>query len=345
MEEVKLEKIVEPLIKWYQKNKRILPWRKEKNPYYIWISEIMLQQTRIEAVKVYYERFITEMPDVKDLAKIEEEKLLKLWEGLGYYSRARNLKKAAMKIMQEYDGKMPKTYDELITLPGIGEYTAGAIASIAYNEKVPAVDGNVLRVVSRIKASKRDILLSETKKEVTWELKSIMPKESGDFNEGLMELGERVCIPNGEPLCNKCPIQEYCMAYQKGMTSEIPVRKKKTTRKMEKRLVFLCEHQEKIAIVKRKKQGLLAGMYEFPNILKNENKNIQEILQSWNLEAEKIEEVGEAKHIFSHIEWQMKGYKIKVKGENNQFLWVSKEEVMKKYAIPEAFRYYKNRIK
>ncbi len=182
MEEVKLEKIVGPLIKWYQKNKRILPWRKEKNPYYIWISEIMLQQTRIEAVKVYYERFITEMPDVKDLAKIEEEKLLKLWEGLGYYSRARNLKKAAMKIMQEYDGKMPKTYDELITLPGIGEYTAGAIASIAYNEKVPAVDGNVLRVVSRIKACKRDILLSDTMKEVTWVLKSFMPKDSGVFN-------------------------------------------------------------------------------------------------------------------------------------------------------------------
>lgn len=345
MKETQLEKITKPLVKWYQKEKRILPWRKEKNPYYIWISEIMLQQTRIEAVKVYYERFINQIPDVKHLARIEEEKLLKLWEGLGYYSRARNLKKAAIKIMEEYEGKMPKTYEELVTLPGIGEYTAGAIASIAYNEKVPAVDGNVLRVISRIKASKKDILLPETKKEVTIELKSIMPKEAGDFNEGLMELGERICIPNGEPLCNKCPIQEYCMAYQKGLTSEIPIRNKKTTRKKEKRLVFLLECQEKIAVIKRKEQGLLAGMYEFPNIIEEKNTNLQAVLTSWNLQAEEIEEVGEAKHIFSHIEWQMKGYQIKVKEQNQQFMWVSKEEMFTQYAIPEAFRYYKNRLK
>lgn len=342
-EKIELKKIAIPIVKWYQENKRILPWRKEKNPYHIWISEIMLQQTRIEAVKIYYERFLQEIPNIICLAKVEEEKLLKLWEGLGYYSRARNLRKAAIKICEEYDGKMPKTYEELRKLPGIGEYTAGAISSIAYNEKVPAVDGNVLRVIARVKASKKDILLIQTKKEVTIELKKIIPEAAGDFNEGLMELGERICIPNGEPLCEKCPICQYCKAYEEGKTSEIPVRNKKAKRKKENRVVLLLECQNKIAIIKRKEEGLLAGMYEFPNLLEKDFE-INNILQAWHLQAEKIEDIGEAKHIFSHIEWYMKGYKIKVKKQNAKFLWVSKEDLLKKYAIPEAFRHYKNRI-
>lgn len=344
-EEVRLEKITVPLIKWYQGNKRMLPWRNKKNPYYIWISEIMLQQTRIEAVKVYYERFIKEIPDVQSLAGIEEEKLLKLWEGLGYYSRAKNLKKAAMKICEEYNGQMPKTYEELIKLPGIGEYTAGAIASIAFNEKIPAVDGNVLRVISRIVGSLKDILLRETKKEVTVKLKQIMPKEPGDFNEGLMELGERICIPNGEPLCKQCPIRNWCISYEKGLTNEIPVRVKKIKRKKEKRLVFILQYQDRIAIRKRDEKGLLAGMYEFPNVLENKNRDIGKILKGWNLQAIKVENIGEAKHVFSHIEWEMIGWSIEVQEKNEEFLWVKKEDIFEKYAIPEAFRYYKNRIK
>lgn len=344
-EEVRLEKITVPLIKWYQGNKRMLPWRNKKNPYYIWISEIMLQQTRIEAVKIYYERFIREIPDVQTLASIEEEKLLKLWEGLGYYSRAKNLKKAAMKICEEYNGQMPKTYEELIKLPGIGEYTAGAIASIAFNEKIPAVDGNVLRVISRIVGSLKDILLPETKKEVTTRLKQIMPKEAGDFNEGLMELGERICIPNGEPLCKQCPIRNWCISYEKGLTNEIPVRVKKIKRKKEKRLVFILQYQDRIAIRKRDEKGLLAGMYEFPNVLENKNRDIGKILKGWNLQAIKVENIGEAKHVFSHIEWEMIGWSIEVQEKNEEFLWVKKEDIFEKYAIPEAFRYYKNRIK
>ncbi len=344
MEEVELIKIVKPIVHWYKANKRILPWRMEKNPYAIWISEIMLQQTRIEAVKVYYERFMKELPTVEALAKIEEEKLLKLWEGLGYYSRAKNLKKAAMKICEEYQGSMPKCYEELVKLPGIGEYTAGAIASIAYNEKVPAVDGNVLRVISRIIASTKDILLLDTKREITKELKEIMPTEAGNFNEGLMELGERICIPNGEPLCSKCPLQAQCVAYKQGLTGQIPVRTKKTKRKQEKRWIFVLECEDRIAIRKREDKGLLAGMYEFPNVLENHQNTLQQVLQEWGLKIIKIKELGEAKHIFSHIEWNMKGWKVKVKQKNTKFEWVKQKEIIKKYAIPEAFRYYKDKM-
>ena len=344
METVELEKIVEPIVKWYKENKRMLPWRKQKNPYAIWISEIMLQQTRIEAVKVYYERFMREIPNIETLANIEEEVLLKLWEGLGYYSRAKNLKKAAIKICEEYGGNMPKYYEQLVDLPGIGEYTAGAIASIAYHERVPAVDGNVLRVISRIIGSTKDILLPDTKIEMTAKLKAIMPKEAGDFNEGLMELGERVCIPNGEPFCNNCPLQAYCVAYKQGLTNQIPVRIKKTKRKYEERLIFVLEWKDKIAIQKRGEKGLLAGMYEFPNVMKKEGLIIKQILQTWNLEAEQKEALGKAKHIFSHIEWNMEGWRIKVKNKNEQFIWAKKEEIIEKYAIPEAFGYYKNKL-
>ncbi len=344
METVELEKIVEPIVKWYKENKRMLPWRKQKNPYAIWISEIMLQQTRIEAVKVYYERFMREIPNIETLANIEEEVLLKLWEGLGYYSRAKNLKKAAIKICEEYGGNMPKYYEQLVDLPGIGEYTAGAIASIAYHERVPAVDGNVLRVISRIIGSTKDILLPDTKKEMTAKLKAIMPKEAGDFNEGLMELGERVCIPNGEPFCSNCPLQAYCVAYKQGLTNQIPVRIKKTKRKYEERLIFVLEWKDKIAIQKRGEKGLLAGMYEFPNVMKKEGLIIKQILQMWNLEEEQKEALGKAKHIFSHIEWNMEGWRIKVKNKNEQFIWVKKEEILEKYAIPEAFGYYKNKL-
>lgn len=344
METVELEKIVEPIVKWYKENKRMLPWRKQKNPYAIWISEIMLQQTRIEAVKVYYERFMREIPNIETLANIEEEVLLKLWEGLGYYSRAKNLKKAAIKICEEYGGNMPKYYEQLVDLPGIGEYTAGAIASIAYHERVPAVDGNVLRVISRIIGSTKDILLPDTKREMTAKLKAIMPKEAGDFNEGLMELGERVCIPNGEPFCNNCPLQAYCVAYKQGLTNQIPVRIKKTKRKYEERLIFVLEWKDKIAIQKRGEKGLLAGMYEFPNVMEKEGLIIKQILQTWNLEAEQKEALGKAKHIFSHIEWNMEGWRIKVKNKNEQFIWAKKEEIIEKYAIPEAFGYYKNKL-
>lgn len=339
MKELELMKeMTTPIVEWYQKNKRELPWRKEKNPYHIWLSEIMLQQTRIEAVKRYYERFLKELPTILSLAEVEEEKLLKLWEGLGYYNRARNLKKAAIVIQEKYDGKMPKMYQELIQLPGIGEYTAGAIASIAYDEKVPAVDGNVLRVVSRVVGSKKDVLENRTKKEFTEKLKQIMPEQAGDFNEGLMELGELICIPNGEPLCTKCPLKEICTARKEGVTDEIPVRNQKVKRKRQEKTVFLFQSENKIAIRKREKTGLLAGMYEFPNIDKKiKLEEINEILKQWNLRGSKPENIGTHHHIFSHIEWDMIGYKVQVENENKEFIWVKKEEILKDYPIPGAF--------
>ena len=263
---VLMKKMTEPIVKWYQENKRELPWRKEKNPYHIWVSEIMLQQTRIEAVLGYYERFLKSLSNVKDLAEVEEEKLLKLWEGLGYYNRARNLKKAAQIVQEKYAGNIPRNYEQLLELPGIGEYTAGAIASISYNEKVPAVDGNVLRVVSRVVLSKKDVLETKTKKEFTEKLKQIMPKQAGDFNEGLMELGERICLPNGEPICEKCPLQEICLAKKENLVFDIPVRNAKVKRKKEQKTVFLLEYENQIAVRKRDKTGLLANLYEFPNV-------------------------------------------------------------------------------
>lgn len=268
----KLQPIVEPIVKWYQKQEKLLPWKQDKEPYHIWVSEIMLQQTRIEAVKKYYTRFMKELPTIQDLAIVQEEKLLKLWEGLGYYSRAKNLKKSAIQIQENNHGKMPTSYVELLKLPGIGEYTAGAIASISYNEKVPAVDGNVLRVVSRVLASKEDVLLPETKKKITNKLLEIMPDEAGDFNEGLMELGEKVCLPNTVPLCATCPIQEFCMANKENLTNEIPVRAKKQKRKIENKTVFILKYKNEIAIRKREKTGILANLYEFPNVIRGSNR-------------------------------------------------------------------------
>ncbi len=267
-----LRKIVEPIIEWYQNQEKTLPWKQDKEPYHIWVSEIMLQQTRIEAVKKYYTRFMKELPTIQDLACVPEEKLLKLWEGLGYYSRARNLKKAAIQIEQEYEGKMPTNYADLLKLAGIGEYTAGAIASISYKEKVPAVDGNVLRVISRVLASKEDVLLPETKRNITKALFEILPDEPGDFNEGLMELGEKICLPNTVPLCETCPIQEFCRAYKENLTKEIPIRIKKQKRKIEKRTVFILEYQNHMAIRKREKTGILANLYEFPNVIRRSDR-------------------------------------------------------------------------
>lgn len=342
----KLEEIVNPLLKWYQENKRILPWRENKNPYCIWISEIMLQQTRIEAVKRYYARFMKELPTIQDLANVPEERLLKLWEGLGYYNRARNLQKAAKTIEEKYEGKMPSTYAELITLSGIGEYTAGAIASIAYNEKIPAVDGNALRVVARVLASNKDVLLPETKKEVTESLKSLMQNQtkdfqSGDFNEALMELGELICLPNGEPNCQKCPLQNICLAYKEGLTQELPIRVKKLKRKEEDKTVFLFISKDgNVAIRKREEKGVLNGMYELPNSMgKIESlEKTKEVLEQWNLKSTKIENIGEYQHIFTHITWKMIAYRIRVEKENEEFIWVSKEQLEKDYALPTAFK-------
>ena len=341
-----LNEIVQPLISWYRQNKRILPWRDQKNAYYTWVSEIMLQQTRVEAVKPYFLRFIGELPDVKALAECPEEKLMKLWEGLGYYNRVRNMQTAAQNVVSEYSGILPASYDELLALKGIGSYTAGAIASIAYDIPVPAVDGNVLRVFSRITEDRQDIMKQSVRRQVEEKLLGIMPKEApGDFNQALMELGAVVCVPNGPARCTECPVAAFCRAYHHGIVDELPVKAPKKKRTIENRTVLVIQDGERTAIHKRPQEGLLAGLYELPNV--EGHLSMDEALQKvkeMNLEPLHIEPLPEAKHIFSHIEWRMTGYRIRVSSleerKESSFIFTEKKQSEKQYAIPSAFRAY-----
>ena len=338
----RIQSCISPLLKWFIQNRRMFPWRQDKDPYHVWVSEIMLQQTRIEAAKEYYIRFMKELPDVQSLCDASQEKLLKLWEGLGYYNRAKNLHKAAKAIVEQYSGHFPDHYRDLLKLSGIGEYTAGAIASICFGEKVPAVDGNVLRVLSRILGSDKNVLLPEVKKEMTALLCAVMPEEAGDFNEALMELGETVCLPSGAPDCDHCPLQKFCIAYEKDLTKELPVRIKKQTRTTEYMTVLLIvSSQGHIALEKRTEKGLLSGMYQLPNLSgRAEIDSIAVILEQWHLKVLSIEELGEAKHIFTHKEWRMKGVRVVTENESECFLWASKEDLHKKYPLPTAFRHF-----
>jgi A/G-specific adenine glycosylase len=349
--------IVDRLLDWYDENRRILPWRENPKPYYVWISEIMLQQTRVEAVKPYFERFIKELPFIQDLAEVEEDKLMKLWEGLGYYSRARNLKKAAMVVMEEYQGELPANYEKLLQLPGIGSYTAGAISSIAYKLSFPAVDGNVLRVTKRVAGSFDDITKQKVKKELEEDLIQVIPKDRpGDFNQSLMELGATVCLPNGKPLCEKCPLNEICKAYKEDTYSKIPVKPAKKPRKIEERTVLLLEYDDSIAIRKREGKGLLSGLWEFPNLEgKISLPDMLLICEENDIKVDEIELLGEAKHIFSHVEWRMIGYKIRLKEISNHnyskmegilpfYEWVGRKKIDEDYSIPSAFSAYKEKI-
>ncbi|MBS1318231.1 MAG: A/G-specific adenine glycosylase, partial [Lachnospiraceae bacterium] len=231
-----LEQIVQPLLDWFDQNARILPWREKPEPYRVWVSEIMLQQTRVEAVKPFFERFTEALPDIKALAECEQDRLLKLWEGLGYYNRVRNMQKAAQYMTRFYDGRMPADYEKLLALPGIGPYTAGAVASIAFEIPVPAVDGNVLRVITRITENDGDILKQSVKRLVETELLKIMPEgRSGAFNQALMELGAVVCVPNGPARCEACPVSEYCLAYRHGTVEELPIKAPKKERILQNR--------------------------------------------------------------------------------------------------------------
>lgn len=346
-----LEEIVTPLVKWYRENKRILPWRDKGNAYYTWVSEIMLQQTRVEAVKPYFERFITELPDIESLADCPQEKLLKLWEGLGYYNRVRNMQEAAQTVKKEYNGRLPEDYQALLSLKGIGSYTAGAIASIAYGINVPAVDGNVLRVISRITESAEDISRQAVRKKIEQQLQEIMPEKCpGDFNQALMELGAVVCIPNGQAKCGECPVASVCLAYRHDKVDSFPVKAPKKARTLEDRTVFIIQDGECTAIRKRPEKGLLAGLYELPNIqghLKREEALLY--VEKMGLDPLYIEKLPPAKHIFSHIEWRMQAYRIKVsslkKAQDRELIFADKEQSGKQYAIPSAFGAYAKYIK
>ncbi|MDF2951854.1 MAG: A/G-specific adenine glycosylase [Anaerocolumna sp.] len=305
---------IDYLLDWYDLNARILPWRENPKPYYVWISEIMLQQTRVEAVKSYFERFITTLPDIEALANAKEEVLLKLWEGLGYYNRVRNLQKAAKVIVEDYNKEFPGDYNALQKLPGIGSYTAGAIASIAFSIPEPAVDGNVLRVLKRVAESYDDITKEKVKKELEQDLREIMPKDRpGDYNQSLMELGATICIPNGRPLCEKCPIMHLCKAFRNGVQMQIPVKPEKKPRKIEHRTILLIEQDKTYAIRKRQEKGLLAGLWELPSLDGQlTEKKLVDYLITQELRYDKITPLGEAKHIFSHIEWHMTGYYVRI---------------------------------
>ncbi len=324
-------------MEWYQKNARDLPWRKTKDGYAVWISEIMLQQTRVAAVIPYYERFLRELPDVFALAEIDDDRLHKLWEGLGYYSRAKNLKKAANEICFRFGGNMPQSYDTLLTLPGIGEYTAGAIASIAFGEAVPAVDGNVLRVYARFFGEARDIRDPAFKEEVRASLLPLVPADQpGAFNAALMELGATICLPNGTPKCGECPVCEHCKAYREGRTAELPVLSAKKARKVERKTVFALTLNGGLIGFRRPESGLLAGLWQLPETA---GELSDEKAAAW-LGEHGINPVGELrfyerKHIFTHIEWHMRVCAAEVSAKTLPDGWITLDE---SHALPTAYR-------
>lgn len=345
LEDFPLEIITEPLLTWFQSNARILPWREEPTPYRVWVSEIMLQQTRVEAVKPYFQRFIEALPAIRDLAECEEERLLKLWEGLGYYNRVRNMQIAARTVMEEYQGRLPADYAELLKLKGIGHYTAGAIASIAYKIPVPAVDGNVLRVIARVTADDSDIMKQSVRTRVEEALQKMMPEDAAsEFNQALMELGATVCVPNGEPLCLECPWKEFCEARRLECWQTLPVKSKTKPRKIEEKTVFIIRDGEKVVLHKRPEKGLLAGLYEFPNTAGHlsEEEALQWVKEK-KLNPLRIQKLEPAKHIFSHVEWHMTAYVIRVDEltENKSgMLFVEAKDSEERYPIPAAFGAY-----
>jgi len=334
------------ILSWYHKNRRAMPWRENPVPYHIWLSEIMLQQTRVDTAMPYFHRFIEKYPDIKALAQSDEEELLKYWEGLGYYNRVRNLRTTAIDLVENHEGKLPETYLELLKLKGIGEYTAGAIASEAFGEKVSAVDGNVYRVMARLLGVREDI-----KEKVVMDLlkdtvKNVLPeKEVGNFNQGLIEVGALICIPNGSPKCGLCPVKEYCVAYEEELQDEIPRKKKPKAKKVEERTVLLLEYNGRYAIRRRPEGKLLGGLYEFPHEEGFYEKNeVEDLLKEMNLQPVSIGSIKDKKFLFTHIEWRLKAYHIKVKKPNDDLLFETRESIKEKYTLATAFREYLDRL-
>ena len=329
------------LLPWYQQNHRELPWRTDRQPYHVWLSEIMLQQTRVEAVKGYYTRFLSALPDIPALAGCDDELLHKLWEGLGYYSRVRNLKKAAQVIMEQYDGVFPTNHAQVLALPGIGAYTAGAICSIAFNQPTPAVDGNVLRVVSRLTDDPSPIDLPETKRRVNRLLSGIYPAEAGDFTQALMELGATVCGPNRAPDCGRCPCKGLCLGFQKGTAEKLPVKSPKKQRRQEDHTVFILSCDGRFALEKRPEKGLLAGLWQFPNRPgKLDTRAALDAVNAMGLHPRELLREVEKTHIFTHIQWNMKGIYLEVAEAGGSFLWFTEEEINSQAALPTAFRQF-----
>ena len=345
-EEQVLIAMFEALIPWYEAHKRELPWRQDKEPYHVWLSEIMLQQTRVEAVKEYYRRFLTTLPTIADLAEAPEEQILKLWEGLGYYNRVRNLQKAAQTICADYAGVFPSEYAQIRSLSGIGDYTAGAIASICFDAPTPAVDGNVLRVYSRLLADDANIDLQTTKKRITGKLQETYPRKNpGIATQALMELGATVCVPNGAPRCDVCPVAEICQAREQDTWRDLPVSSEKKKRKIVDKTVFILLTEDTVALHKRSASGLLAGMWEFPNVDAKLDKQ-EAVTQVTGWQAEPVDLLMQTSytHIFSHVEWHMTAYYIRCRKTNKKWKWVTKESLDETYALPSAFRPFREQI-
>lgn len=340
------KQLTEELLQWYDENARILPWRSTPTPYRVWVSEIMLQQTRVEAVKPYFERFIHAFPTLQDLAQAEDDELAKVWEGLGYYRRVSNMKKCAQECMERFGGELPSTYEDLLTLPGIGAYTAGAIASIAFKEPVPAVDGNVLRVFSRVLVSADDILKVATKTKFHNIIKEYMSEERPDaFNQALMEVGAMICVPNSAPRCNICPLAKHCIGYQSGEAQNLPIKRGKKERRIEKKTVVVIVCKDRCYLQKRPSHGLLAKLYEFYVLDKHLSKlKIKtELQEQYNIKT--IMPLLDARHIFSHVEWDMRGFLVEVdEKEQMPGTWATLQELERTYAVPTAYKVYKEAL-
>ena len=334
-------RLPEAVLTWYDRSHRELPWRQDREPYHIWLSEIMLQQTRVEAVKGYYSRFLQALPAIADLAACDDDALHKLWEGLGYYSRVRNLKKAAQVILERHGGIFPGEYGAIRALPGIGDYTAGAICSICFDSPTPAVDGNVLRVISRLNDDPTPIDTDAHKKAVRAALEEIYPARAGDFTQALMELGATVCGPNREPDCENCPCREFCLGCARGTAGKLPVKGEKKERKSQKLTVFIFSCDGKYALEKRQNTGLLAGLWQFPNI--SGHLSVQEAIsqaERMGLQPRQILRTVERSHIFTHIQWDMQGIYLEVACPVKEYQWMDPQTIRTQAALPTAFRQF-----
>ena len=333
----------EKLLHWYDENKRILPWRETSDPYHIWLSEIMLQQTQVTTVIDYYLEFISKYNTFKQLAKADEEDILKLWEGLGYYSRARRLIPCAKKVVETFGGVFPKTYKEALTLPGVGPYTAGAILSIAYNKEVAAVDGNVKRVYARLQGLRIDISAYKSKNKMKAIVEKTLPENRSDFNQALMELGALICTPNN-PKCDICPIQENCVAFKENLQEKLPIKSKKIKKKNKNIFVLMIKHDHDVLLIKRPNKGLLAGLWGFPIQESNQSSNLHDyfkvlLKEKYDLELIHSKFIQKKKHVFTHLNWHMSHYELKVSEKESikNGLWL-KDHELKDYAMPTAFK-------
>ena len=353
------------LTEWFAVNGRDLPWRASRTPYKVLVSETMLQQTRIEAVLKYYERFTEAFPTLTALAEAPEDLVMKHWEGLGYYSRARNLKKCAEICAEKFGGRLPDSFGELIKLPGLGSYSAGAIASLCYEEPVPAVDGNVLRVLARSFGDARDVRLPEVKREAEEVIRKVLESSSGPsghlpqggrqengrvavslFNEGLMELGETLCGPKGKPQCSHCPLKENCRAHAEGREEELPYRSLSKARSIEEKSVWVLVCGGRIGLEKRPDKGLLRGLYGFPMTEgRLDKEGAAAVLEERGIAPLTVLALGPAKHVFTHREWHMTGWLAETAEPVPGLIYVTAEELQKDYALPSAFRYYKDAVR